>query len=185
MDRRHLENPLSPCTLKVGYLDNDRQHLYQINQSHQSDENRHLHHKCAGRHKASQSQRAGISHKHLGRIHIKQKKAEKTSHHSPGNGTDARVLADGHNRKEGRHQNRHTGAEAVKAVCEIYSIVRTQHDKKQSRYKQNRRKFQEKAVVKAAGERNQHGGTHLPAADQVIGENACNHKLSDELLLRV
>ena len=135
MNRSHFKNPFSMCCLKIRYLHNHRQYLNQINQPDNGNKERHLHHKCAGRHKAAQSQRAGISHKNSGRIDIKQEKSQKTSYNSPGNGTDSAVFSQSYNGHKGCHQNRYTGTQAVKTVSEVYSIVCSQHDKKQKRHK--------------------------------------------------
>ena len=76
MDRRHLKETLSPSLFEVCDLYHDREHLDKIDQSDDRDKKRHLHHVRCSCHKAAKRQRSCISHKHLGRIYIKQQKAQ-------------------------------------------------------------------------------------------------------------
>ena len=59
MNRGHLKNSLTARLLKIGDLNNDREHLHQIDQTDYRNIQRHLHHKGTGCHKTAQSQRTG------------------------------------------------------------------------------------------------------------------------------
>ena len=181
VDRSHAENTLPARLFKISHLDDHRQYLHKIDEADNREKQGHAHHKHRGRDKSAQGQRSRIPHKHLCRGYVKQQKTQQAPHHRSGDGTDPRVLPDGHNGQEGGHQNGHAGAQSIQAVGEIHAVVRAQHDKKQGWHKQDTQ-VQKLPVIKTAGEWDQHIRPHLAAVHHIPGENPRDHKLSHQLL---
>ena len=177
VNRSHFENTLAARFLKICHLYDDRQNFHQIDQSHYGYEKGHLHHKRAGCHKASQSQRTRVSHKHPGRIYVKQQKAQETAHNGSCNRADAAVLTDSHNCKEGSYQNGDTGTKAVKAVGKIHTVVCSQNDKEKCRNKKPDRHNQ---VLPR--ERNKHLRSDLIRRNNIIRKDSRNNDLPGEFL---
>ena len=177
VDGRHFKNTLAAGALKIGHLDDDGQHLNQIDESYDGNKQRHAHHVAGSSHKAAQGQGTGIAHEHLGRIYIEQQKSQQASHHCSRYGADAHVLTDGHNGKKGGNQYGNACTETVQTIGKIHPVIRSQHNEEQRGYKEDSQ-GQETASVKTSRKRNQHIRSHLPAVKQVPGEDACDDELA-------
>ena len=132
MDRRHFKETLSTCLFKISHLDDNRKDLDQIDQTNNQDDPGHAEHIGRACHKTAQSQRSGISHKYLCRMHIKQQKAQKCSCHSCCHRLNAASENQRSDRKEDSYHSRHTGSQTIQTIGKIHAVDNRQnHDKQQ------------------------------------------------------
>ncbi len=55
VDRRHLKNTLSVCCLEISYLNHNGKYFHKVDQSHDQDKQRHLHHISRTCHKTARA----------------------------------------------------------------------------------------------------------------------------------
>ncbi len=143
MDRCHLKDPFPMCSLKIGDLQNIRNCLQHINKSNDWNKQGHLGHICHPRHKTAECKRTRITHKNLGRIHIKQQKAEQSARNRAGDRRKTIRHPNTHNRKERSYHDCHTAGKSIQTICQIRSVYGCYHNKIQRR----NRKYAEFQIV--------------------------------------
>ena len=128
MDWRHLKQAPSMRCFKIGYLQNDRQRLADINQTDRQQHQRHIARKCQTCHSAAKKERTGIAHKDLGRVKVENQETEQRTGERARKRHDARILLAISDRcKKDCDRHGHTRRKPVNAIGEVHSIVAADH----------------------------------------------------------
>ena len=177
MNRRHLKNTPAARQFKINNLQHNRQYLRQINKSHNHNKKRHLHHVSRSRHKTAQRKRPGITHKHTGRMNIKQQKPKKRSRHRTGNRLDTASHTDRCHTEKSCHKYGDRTGQAIQAVRKISSVAGSDHNKKK-----NGNIHPAKIQILVINKRHLHGQRNIRIPCQIENKNTRYHDLQQKFL---
>ena len=122
VNRRHLEETFSSGLLEISDLNDNGKNLDEVNQTHHQNDPGHTEHIGRTCHETAQCQRTGVTHKYLGRMHIKEQEAQKCACHSCGHRLDAAAQRQGRDREENSYHSCHAGSQAVQTVGQVDSV---------------------------------------------------------------
>ena len=127
MERSHLKHSLAVGELEISHLDYIRQSFDDIHDAECYEYKRHIVSKGKRRDGAAEKQRAGISHEHLGRVEVIDKKAHKSAEESRGKYAERHVFIspkEADCRKEETYRYARSACKSVYAVGNVDCIDR-------------------------------------------------------------
>ena len=135
VDRGHLKDALAVGELKVADLQHNGEHLQQVGQRDQQQDELHIHRQRDRAHDTAEEERAGVAHEHLCGVEVPDEEAQTSARDSRRIDDVALMVAD-HVRDQHQEQAREEGDRAVQtvdAVREVDGVHDTDQDDRHDR----------------------------------------------------
>ena len=127
----HFEHALAVAELEIADLDDVRERLDDVHEAEDDEDERHVVGKDHRRYRASEEERARVSHKDLGGVEVVDEKAQQTARDGRGEDAEGQELSAPDIGQHGEKQaDRYAcpGGEAVHAVRQVHGVHRADDD---------------------------------------------------------